>query len=161
MQSRTWPCFQAKPSFWVLRGHCCVQGGRIDQALRQGAATVQAVMTANAQRFLTPLTLQVLSGHRSAPIFRPAVRISNRTYSGGPCRPSGGGADHRQCFSQACCWDRRRLPHHRAAGHNSPVLLCRHECACSNIWPRAATWIRSGILDTMSLTGFRSPCVRR
>ena len=44
-------------------GIACYKAAELVRALVKGGATVRVMMTANAQHFITPLTLQTLSGH--------------------------------------------------------------------------------------------------
>jgi len=48
----------------VSGGIAAYKAAEIVRGLRRGGAQVHVLMTANAQRFITPLTLETLSGHR-------------------------------------------------------------------------------------------------
>jgi phosphopantothenoylcysteine decarboxylase/phosphopantothenate--cysteine ligase len=48
----------------VSGGIAAYKAAEIVRGLRRGGAEVHVLMTANAQRFITPLTLETLSGHR-------------------------------------------------------------------------------------------------
>ena len=72
----------------VSGGIAAYKAAELVRALRQAGARVRVVMTRGAQQFVTPLTLQTLSGHPVSTDLAISRRSRRSATSSSPTRPT-------------------------------------------------------------------------